>query len=163
MRALWAVMTFAQPRRYSLLPQHLPYHLLFKGMASGGGGEANRALGSLYDSCWAASSCFEVPFLVQMLFSISLSVISETNVNMIRIGGKKKKHVEISESRWASLLGYCDCRLLLPDIIFKETRSLNRLWIPARDTIALTMEPCPLPPATGGSRTKRAGPRNRFN
>ena len=68
-------------------------------MASGGGGEANRALRSLYDSCWAASSCFEVPFLVQMLFSISLSVISETNVNMIRIGGEKKKHVEISESR----------------------------------------------------------------
>lgn len=162
MRALWAVMTFVQPLRYSLLPQHLPYHLLFKGMASGGGAEANHTLGSLRDSCWAASSCFEVPFLVQMLFSISLSVISETNVNMIR-RGKKKKHVEISESRWASLLGYCDSCLLLPDVIFKEARSLNRLWIPTRDIIALTTEPCPLPPATGGCRTKYVGLQTRFD
>ena len=150
----------------------LPYHLLFKGMASGGGwgwgGGANNTFRFLFNSCSVASSCLEVPFLVQMLFSISLSVILETNVNMIMREKKERKkkkqqHFGISESRWANLLGYCDCCLLLLDAVFKDSRTLNSLRFTMHVTVSLMTRRTPSPTPMGDGGIKYVGSRSRFD
>lgn len=119
-----AVMRFVQLLRYLSYPQLLPSCFLFKGMASGGGGETNDTLRSLLDSCSVASSCSEVPFLVQMLFSIFLCVISETNFNVIMIGGKRGAFwdLRVQMSQSVRLL----CSQLLLDAVFKDVQILEQ-------------------------------------